>query len=655
LHLFNYVIVNKFIFLYRLFEIKVYLVKKKIMSEIGGIVIFGILAQWTAWRLKIPAILPLILIGLIVGPVSTFFTQDGTKWIEPVWNGEEGLFPDKGLYNFVSLSIGIILFEGSLTLKKSEILNVGGSILRLITLGTVITFFLGGLATHFAFHLSWPISFLFASLIIVTGPTVIAPILRNIPLKKDVTTILKWESILIDPIGALAAVLVFEYIRVDFTGVDTINILWEFVKIVLSGLLTGFVAAWVLYFLVKKNWIPQYLKNVVSLSAVMAVFVFSNYVASDSGLLSVVMMGLILANINLPNIQELLHFKESLSILLISILFILLAANINVEDMLLVYNWKALLLFFVVILILRPLSVFVSTAWSGLRTNEKLFISWVGPRGIVAAGIASLFGLELQSLGVADAQYITPLVFLIVLGTVLLNATTARPVAKLLGVYLDVSGGIMIIGANKISRLIASYLKKNNRHVVLIDSNKVNVEKAKKLGLYAFEANIYEDDLSQDIELSDIGFLMALTGSTEVNEFSLQRFKKEFGENGAFRLITSEEIDRPEKIIPQSLFSDTADYRKLMDVASVFPIVNEIKLQSARHFNQLKRNLETSETAVPLFIIDFNGTLHILSSKENIPVEKGYKLVYIGKSIDALSETEINLQETVSHSASTLP
>lgn len=613
------------------------------MSEIGVIVILGILAQWTAWRLKIPAILPLILIGLLVGPVSTFFTEDGVKWIEPVWNGNKGLFPDRGLYNFVSLSIGIILFEGSLTLKKSEILNVGGSILRLITFGTFVTFFGGGLATHFVFHLSWPISFLFASLIIVTGPTVIAPILRNIPLKKDVTTILKWESILIDPIGALAAVLVFEFIRIEFTGVDTINILWEFVKIVLSGLLTGFVAAWVLYFFVKKNWIPQYLKNVVSLSAVVGVFVFSNYVASDSGLLSVVMMGLVLANIKLPNIQELLHFKESLSILLISILFILLAANINIEDLLLVYSWKALLLFFIVILLLRPLSVFISTVRSGLRLNEKLFISWVGPRGIVAAGIASLFGLELRSLGVEGAEYITPLVFLIVLGTVLLNATTARPVAKLLGVYLEVSGGIMIIGANKISRLIASYLKKNNRHVVLIDSNKVNIEKAKKLGLYAFEANIYEDDLSQDIELSDIGFLMALTGSTEVNAFSLQRFKKEFGENGAFRLITSEEIDRPEKVIPQSLFSDTADYRKLMDVASVYPIVNEIKLHSARHFNQLKHDLETSETAVPLFIKDFNGTLHILSSKENIPVEKGYKLVYIGKSIDALSETEINL------------
>lgn len=613
------------------------------MSEIGGIVILGILAQWTAWRMKIPAILPLILIGLLVGPVSTFFTEDGTKWIEPIWNGKEGLFPDKGLYNFVSLSIGIILFEGSLTLKKGEILNVGGSILRLITLGSVITFFGAGFAAHFIFFLSWPISFLFASLIIVTGPTVIAPILRNIPLKKDVTVILKWESILIDPIGALVAVLVFEFIRVEYSGADTVNILAEFGKIVLSGSLVGFSIAWLLYFFVKKNWIPQYLKNVVSLSLVLVVFVFSNYIAHDSGLLSVVVMGLVLANIKLPNIQELLHFKESLSILLISILFILLAANINVEDMLLVYNWKAVALFFIVILVLRPLSVFVSTAWSGLHTNEKLFISWVGPRGIVAAGIASLFGLELHSLGVADSQYITPLVFLIVLGTVLLNATTARPVAKLLKVYLEMSGGIMIVGANKISRLIASYLEKNNRHVVLVDSNKVNIEKAKKLGLYAFEANIYEDDLSQDIELSDIGFLMALTGSTEVNEFALNRFKKEFGENGAFRLITPEEIHHPEKIIPQSLFSDTADYRKLMDVASVYPIVNEIKLQSARHFNQLIRDLEVSETAVPLFIKDFKGTLHILSSKENAPVEKGYKLVYIGKSIDAVSEAEINL------------
>ena len=179
------------------------------MVELAGIIVLGIIAQWVAWRFKIPAILPLILIGLLVGPISTYFTVDGSKWIEPVWNGSEGLFPGERLFNFVSLAIGIILFEGGLTLKKEEILNVGPVILKLITIGSIIIFFGAGIAAHYIFELSWVISFLFSGLIIVTGPTVIAPILRNIPLKKDISTVLKWESILIDPIGALVAVLVF--------------------------------------------------------------------------------------------------------------------------------------------------------------------------------------------------------------------------------------------------------------------------------------------------------------------------------------------------------------------------------------------------------------------------------------------------------------
>lgn len=184
------------------------------MLELAGIIILGILAQWVAWKFKIPAILPLILIGLLVGPFATLFTEDNTKLIEPIWNGKNGLFPGESLFYFVSLAIGIILFEGGLTLRRSEILNVGPVILKLITLGAAVTFFGAGFAAHFVFGLSWPISFLFSSLIIVTGPTVITPILRNIPLKKDVSAILKWEGILIDPIGALVAVLVFEFISV---------------------------------------------------------------------------------------------------------------------------------------------------------------------------------------------------------------------------------------------------------------------------------------------------------------------------------------------------------------------------------------------------------------------------------------------------------
>ena len=235
------------------------------MIELAGIVILGIVAQWVAWRMKLPAILPLILIGLLVGPLSTLYTQDGSKLIEPIYNGKKGLFPGELLYHFVSLAISIILFEGGLTLKRSEIRNVGPMITKLITLGSAVTFFGAGIAAHFIFDFSWQISFLFSALIIVTGPTVITPILRNIPLKKDVSAILKWEGILIDPIGALVAVLVFEFISVGEGQEYTQTALVEFGKILLFGFTFGFTFAHGLAFAIKKSFIPHYLLNVVSL------------------------------------------------------------------------------------------------------------------------------------------------------------------------------------------------------------------------------------------------------------------------------------------------------------------------------------------------------------------------------------------------------
>ena len=397
------------------------------MIELASIIILGIIAQWFAWKFKIPAILPLILIGLFVGPISTFLSEDGTQWIQPIWNGEEGFFPGESLYYFVSLAIGIILFEGGLTLKRDEITKVGPVIGKLITLGSLITFIGAGIATYYVFGLSWKISFLFSALIIVTGPTVITPILRNIPLKKDVSAVLKWEGILIDPIGALVAVLVFEFISIEDQDAGyTREAFMEFGKIVIIGFAFGISGGYALYMAIKKKLIPHYLLNVVSLSVVLLIFVESDLFAHESGLLSVVVMGMFLGNSNLPNLKELLYFKESLSVLLISILFILLSANISLDDLLLVYNWQTGLLLAIIIFILRPLGVFLSTINSSLKTNEKLFISWVGPRGIVAAGIASLFGTKLVLLGEPGAEYITPLVFAVVLTTVLLNATTAR-------------------------------------------------------------------------------------------------------------------------------------------------------------------------------------------------------------------------------------
>jgi NhaP-type Na+/H+ or K+/H+ antiporter len=605
------------------------------MIELAGIIILGIVAQWMAWRLKLPAILPLILIGLLVGPIATFYTADGAKLIEPIWNGTKGLFPGDGLYYFVSLAISVILFEGGLTLKRAEIATTGPVISKLITLGSTVTFFGAGIASHFIFELSWPMAFLFSALIIVTGPTVITPILRNIPLKKEVSAILKWEGILIDPIGALVAVLVYEFISVEGGQAFTQTALIAFGKILLFGFSFGFAFAHALVFVIKKRFIPHYLLNVASLSMVLLVFVTSDFFAHESGLLAVVIMGMVMGNINLPNLKELLYFKESLSVLLISILFILLAANINIDQLMLLYDWRTALLFASIILIVRPLGVFLSSSGSGLQLKEKLFIGWVGPRGIVAAGIASLFGSKLVARGEVGAEYITPLVFMIVLGTVLLNATTARIVAKWLGVFLKKSEGILMVGAAPASRLIAQYLQDNDRHVVLIDSNENNINAAKEKGIEALTANIYSDNLADNLELNDVGYLMALTGNAEINDFALNRFTEQFGENGAFRLIHATEKGSKDQQNKQHLFSSTHDYIALEETARLFPQVLELELKDPVHYEKVMQQAATAAHSIPLFLKDTDGDLKIIPSfqSQSEASKEGMRLVYLGKPL----------------------
>ena len=604
------------------------------MLELAGIIILGILAQWFAWKFKIPAILPLILIGLLVGPIAAaYLSDDGTKWIEPIWNGKKGLFPGDNLYYFVSLAISIILFEGGLTLKRNEIKNVGPVITKLITLGSAITFFGAGIVAHFVFGLGWDLSFLFSGLIIVTGPTVITPILRNIPLKKDVSTVLKWEGILIDPIGALVAVLVFEFISVGGGGGFTKTALIEFGKILLFGTTFGFTFAHGLAYLINKKLIPHYLLNVVSLSTVLLVFVQSELFAHESGLLAVVVMGMVLGNGKLKYLKELLYFKETLSILLISMLFILLAANINIEDLMLLYTWKTLVLFSIVVFIIRPLAVFASTYKSNLKFKEKLFISWVGPRGIVAAGIASLFGSKLLKEGVEGAEYITPLVFMIVLGTVLLNATTARLFAKIVGVFLKSSDAILIVGASDPARLIARFLRDKGKRVILIDANKNFIEEALEDGLEAFNVNVYDDDLTDNIELNDVGYLLAITASDAVNKHAISTFSEVFGEHGAFKLATSDEAKEATIEERKSFFTPNDDFINLSEAFRENPAINEVKITSEKEYYKILELLALEEKSIPL-CIEKGGGLYLVAELEKQQVEKKELILsYLGKKL----------------------
>jgi Trk K+ transport system NAD-binding subunit len=381
----------------------------------------------------------------------------------------------------------------------------------------------------------------------------------------------------------------------------------------------------------RKKLIPHYLLNVVVLAFVLGVFVLSDAFAHESGLLAVVVMGMVLGNSNLPQLKELLYFKESLSVLLISILFILLSANINMKELMLIYNWKTLSLFAVVVFFVRPLGVFLSTMNSTLKFNEKLFISWVGPRGIVAAGIASLFGLKLAKEGIYGAEYITPLVFMIVLGTVLLNATTARFFAKIVGVFLKKSEGILIIGASEFSRTIAQYFDKIGKQVVLIDSNKTNIEKAMNLGLEALNVDIYSDELVDNIELNNIGYLIALTGNTDINKYAINNFKNNFGENGAYRIPSKEEIGMDN--LNKELFSCTNDFVSLTEVAEKSATIYEVTIETKEAYHDFINMSKDNNSIIPLFLKHSSNELDILTNTYDVldKIEKGTKLVYLGE------------------------
>ncbi len=625
------------------------------MLELAAIIVLGIAAQWIAWRIKVPAILPLILIGLAVGPLSEFWYPghgDHKLFLQPIYDGHYGLFPGKSLFYFVSLSIGIILFEGGLTLKREEISETGSAIGRLISVGSLVTFIGAGLAAHFIMGLSWPISFLFSSLIIVTGPTVIAPILQNVPLTRNVATVLKWEGILIDPIGALTAVLVFGFIASGEGLGFTTHALEEFLHIVFIGLGVGITTAYGFYYMLKYELVPHFLLNVFTLAWVIMAFALSDLLAHESGLLTVVVMGIVLANLDVPRIKEILFFKESLSILLISILFILLAANISMEDLELLMDWRCWLLFATVVFVIRPLSVFLSTTDSSLTTNEKLFVSWVGPRGIVAAGIASLFGLELASRGVPGAEYITPLVFMIVLGTVVINATTAKLMARALGVIQESSRGIMIVGANKLAEIIGKYFQDNNRHVVVVDNNPKNVDNMKEAGLSAIQANVFQDDLTDQIDLVDIGYLMAVTSSSEVNNYAVKKYKKLFGEQGAFRLLGESETRLAKAALPQTnILSYQDDFLQLASIIRDYPEMHEVKANSIEHLKGLLASMSNEKKRAPLFLKDHHGINVIPADLSLLEIEdeEGVILAYMGKPLEEDEVKKLEVVETSDH------
>lgn len=572
--------------------------------------------QWIAWRVKLPAIIFLLPAGILAGPVM--------QWLQP-----DELFGDL-LFPFVSLAVAVILFEGSLTLKLQDISGLAQVIRNLITFGVLITWGVVAIATRVLLGFSWEVSFLFGALMVVTGPTVIMPMLRTVRPKENVANILQWEGILIDPIGAILAVLVFEFIVAGGAddGFSAGSIV--FGKILLTGVLFGIAGGFCFGFLLKKYWIPQYLHNIAALALVCTIFAVSNLLEAESGLLSVTVMGIWLANMKSLKLDDILDFKETLSILLVSILFILLAARLNLNAFI-DLGWPAVGIFIVIQFLVRPLSVHLCALGSKLTVAERHLLSWIAPRGIIAAAISALFAIKLESIGYLEASQMVPLTFFVIIGTVLLQSVTARPIAKALKVADPDPKGFLIIGVNIVTQTIAMELMNNGFRALLTDQDWSAVTEAKLKGLYAYWGNPVSEHAERHLNLTGIGHLLAMSPNIELNALAAQYFRLEFGPQFIYTIRNhqpengSVEEKSSFKYGGRFLFDDMILYedleKRIIDGAEIKTTLLTEEFSYEDYLEQ------QAETRLMLFAIDPNENIFVFTPAPDFQPKANWKIM----------------------------
>ena len=475
-------------------------------------VVAGITAQVIAEYLKVPSIVFLLIFGIALG-------SDGWEILQPQSLGI-------GLEVLVALSVAIILFEGGLSLSGRELGRVSGSLRNLVTLGTSITLIGGGMAAHWLGEFPWPIAFLYASLVVVTGPTVIGPLLKQVAVDRRVATLLEGEGVLIDPVGAILAVVVLNTI-IDSHSRPMAIITGLTLRLGI-GAAIGIAGGGLLSFIIKTcNFLTFELKNLVVLAGVWGLFGLSQFSRSESGLMAVVMAGIVLKAAAVPDERLLRRFKGQLTTLCVSVLFILLAADLSIASVI-ALGWGSILTVLVLMLVVRPLSVALCTLKSDLNWRHKLFIAWVAPRGIVSASVASLFAILLTRAGINGGEAIKALVFLTILMTVFIQGLTARWVAKGLKITSSAATGAVIVGCNPLGRLIGCLFQEQGENVVLIDTDARACEQAEEDGLTVLQSSALDTKILQEAGIECMGTFLVLTNNSEVNLVLAQRAGEEF-------------------------------------------------------------------------------------------------------------------------------
>lgn len=576
------------------------------LFDLALIIVLGIAAQWIGWRLSIPSIVLLLLAGIVAGPVL--------GWINP-----DELFGHL-LLPLVSICVALILYEGGLSLRIAELPRIGGIVRNLCSVGAVVTWVAGAVAARFILRFPWPLAILLGAILVVTGPTVIGPLLRHIRPTGLAGVALKWEGIVIDPIGALLALLVFEVIFEGRLDHPATFLAIAVGKTTLIGGGLGVAAGYLFAAFLGRSWVPDFLENAVSVMFAVGVFALSHYVQHESGLFAVTVMGIVLANQKWAPIEHIVEFKENLRVLLISTLFVLLAARLE---------WSTLRgvllpgLAFVVVLvvIVRPLSVLVSSIGTGMSRTDRLFVASLAPRGIVAAAVASVFALRLEQHGVAGAELLVPVTFTVIIGTVVIYGLCAPIMARWLGVTDANPQGVLFVGAAPWIRSVAATLQERGFRVLLVDTNRQQITEARMRQLPVYNGSALAEATLDEIDLAGLGKLVAATPNDWVNVLAVQRFGSLFGRQNCFQLPPADTKNakrvRHDHLHGRYIFGPNYSHAVLNWRVLSGATAKATNLSDEFGYDDFLSRYGNS--AVPMFVINADGDLEALTDESDPP------------------------------------
>ncbi len=581
---------------------------------LAAIIILGALAQWLGWWLRLPSILLLLLFGFLAGPIAGLVRPDE-------------LLGDL-LLPFVSISVALILFEGGLTLNLAELRPVRRVVLLLVTVGALTTWVLVAAAAYWLIGLNFDLSVLLGAILTVTGPTVVLPLLRHISPVGSVNAILKWEGIVIDPIGAVLAVIAFEVITERRYESAFSHATWTAVRTIGLGGALGLFGAGLLTIAIRRFWMPDHLHTLVAAMLVVSVFAGSNLLLHESGLMAVTVMGIALTNQRFADVRHILEFKENLRVFLLSAVFVLLSARLKLADLTSVGPATAAFIA-VLLLIVRPASVLISTLGSSVKWRERAFLAWMAPRGIVAAAVASVFALALEESGYAQARLLVPIVFSTIVGTVLVYGLSCPAVARGLGIADQNPQGLLILGAGRFARELAKVLKTSGFRTVLIDTNRENIVTAQMAGLNTYFGSILAEDTLERLDLAGIGHIFALTSNDEVNTLAVQRFAHVFGRANLFQLPPEGSESGRSKMGThfhgRLLFRSDATLAEIDSLLSRGASVRSTKLTDEFDFEAYRARY--GEASLPLILVPEKGRLVVVVAGDEPEPRPGQTLI----------------------------